>query len=161
MKAGILVTVLAVSSVGVYGAPAPGQRASETGDPLMDYKLRTSRAEQARKDRERDADEVLELSADLERHFADRGALDSDDARALERIRKLAKRVRSDLGGTGEPQMQDLPRSVRDAVTALVARSEVFADRLHKSSRYETNAKLIIIAGEIMVLTDALRQFRE
>ena len=161
MKAGILAAVLAASAGAAFGAPTAGQGGSETGDPLLDYKLRTSRAEQTLNELRRSADELVDLSSGLARRVVERGALGPEDTKALDRIRKIAKRVRSEMGGSGDPQMQDPPHTLRDAAAALAECGEALAEQMHKSSRYEMNAKLIALTGEIMLLSDILKQFRE
>jgi hypothetical protein len=159
MKAEILAAVLAASSAAASPAAA-GQR-SETGNPLLDYKLRASRAERAHEDLGKAADEIVELSADLARRAGGGEALGPDDAKALGRVRKLAKRIRSDLGGSGDPRLADPPRTLRDAAAALAERGETLADQVRRSSRFELNARLVTLAGEVMALADLIKKFRE
>lgn len=163
MKAGILAATIAAQCAFVAGAPAPlvARMRPQTGNPLLDYKLRASRAEQARREVRKAADEIAGLSASIAKHVTERGALGPGEVKSLDRIRKLARRVRSEMGGSGDAQLETSPRSLTEAANLLADRSEALAEHVHKSSRYETSARLISLAGDVIVLSDLLKQFRE
>ena len=161
MSSGILAAALAVAFAAAPGAsaPRPGQSGSETGDPHLDYKLRTSRAEQAHKQVLDAVAEIVDLSGGLAKHVDAQGALAEDDAKAVERIRKLAKKVRSDMGGSGDPRLETPPATLHDAVDLLAARADALSEQMQKASRFETNARLISLAGEIVLLSDIIKRF--
>jgi len=161
MTSGILAAALAVASAVAPGAsaPRPGQSGSETGDPHLDYKLRTSRAEQAYQELLNSTDEIVELSAALAKRVDERGALAGDDLKSVERIRKLAKHVRSEMGGSGDPRLETPPATLRDAAAALAARADALGEQMRKASRFETNARLISLAGDVMLLSDVVKRF--
>jgi hypothetical protein len=158
MTSGILAAALAVASA-VASAHHPGQGGSETGDPHLDYKLRASRAEQAYQELLTSTDEIIERSAALAKRVDERGALDDDDMKSVERIRKLAKHVRSEMGGSGDPRLETPPATLRDATAALAARADALGEQLRKASRFETNARLILLTGEVMLLSDIVKRF--
>jgi hypothetical protein len=161
MTSGILAAALAVVSAVAPAASAarPGQSGSETGDPHLDYKLRTSRAEQAYKELLDNTDEIVELSGALAKRVDEQGALAGDDMKSAERIRKLAKHLRSEMGASGDPHLEAPPASLRDAAAALAERADALGEQMHKASRYETNARLISLAGEVMLLSDIVKRF--
>jgi hypothetical protein len=160
MTSGILAAALAVASAVAPGAaaPRPAQGVSETGDPHLDYKLRASRAEQAYRVLLDSTDEIVELSASLAKRVGERGALADDDVKSVDRIRKLAKRLRSEMGGSGDPRLETPPATLGEATAALAARADALAEQMRKASRFETNARLIAIAGEVMLLSDVVKR---
>lgn len=139
--------------------PAPPQN-HLSDDPLFDYKLRVSRAERAHQEMLDAADEMTALASDLSKRLLTQGAFGPDDNRSIERLRKLARRVRSDLGGSGDPKMEDPPSTIRDAAVVLADRSDAVASQIHKASRFEINTRLIELTGDIQVLGDILKQLQ-
>jgi hypothetical protein len=86
------------------------------------------------------------------------GALADDDVKSVDRIRKLAKRLRSEMGGSGDPRLETPPATLGEATAALAARADALAEQMRKASRFETNARLIAIAGEVMLLSDVVKR---
>jgi hypothetical protein len=166
MRSALAVTLLVVVAAGAPPAAAgivpkpPAQGRSETGDPLLDYKLRASRAETAHKEMRRAADELVELSGSFARDVAGRGQLTDEDVKAVDKMRKLAKRIRSDMGGMGDTKLVDPPQTVPAAAAALGARGEALAAHLRKASRFEMNARLISLTGEMIALLEILKRLK-
>ena len=165
MRSALSATLLVVMAAAPLTAAAPSssppaQGRSETGDPLLDYKLRASRAETAHKEMRRAADELVELSGSFARDVGERTRLTPEDFKAIDRMRKLAKRIRSDLGGMGDATIADPPQTVAAAAAALGARGEALAAQMRKASRYEMNARLVSLTGEIVALLEILKRSR-
>lgn len=164
MRSALSATVLVVVVAGAPFAAAgpvsnpPVQGRSETGDPLLDYKLRASRAEAAHKKMRDAADELVELSGAFAREVSLRGQLTDADGKALDKMRKLAKRIRSDMGGIGAVKLADPPQTVPEAAAALGARGEALAAQLAKASRFEMNARLVSLTGEMITLLEILKR---
>ena len=157
MTSSILAAALVVAFAAAPLARA-GQGGSETGDPHLDYKLRASRAEQAYNELLNATDEIVDRSAALAKRVDQGGALADDDLKSIERIRKLAKRVRSELGGSGEPRLETSPETLHDAVVALTAHADALGEAMRRASRFETNARLISLSGEVMMLSDVVKR---
>lgn len=155
----ILLTI--VSAAAALAPPAAAQRIAQTGDPLMDYRLRVSRAERERDQVSRDAGEIADLAGGLAERCGAAGALASGDEKALGRIRKLAKRIRSSLGCYGDTRMADPPKTVPDAAVALAARGGALHDELRSASRFEVSARAAALVGDILVLSDFLSGARK
>ena len=159
MKMTILVAVLAAATP--TGWTLAAQRVPQTGDPLMDYRLRASRAERAQAQLARDADELDELARSLATRVGASGTVESDDVKSVTRIRKLAKRVRTAMGSVGDARMESPPATARDAALALGDRSESLVTEIHAATRFEMNARIVTIAGEIVVLTNLIEGARK
>ncbi len=156
MRLGFAAVVLSASSaVSAVGMPLQHPM---SGDPLMDYRLRSSRAAHAQERLERDVDNLSELSEAVHARISETGVVDNNAARKLEQIRKLARRCRSSMGGSGDARIEDIADDPRQIAAAITERSATIADQLHKSSRFEMNARLVLLAGEIVILSEALIQ---
>jgi hypothetical protein len=125
----------------------------------MMSRIRVARAEQAYAATLGAAEEMVRSAIALADAVGEHGAVRAEDAKALERLRKLAKRVRGNLGGSGEPQLAEPPGSARDAAAELGARAREFRDELEKCSRYEVSWRLVTLAGDVMLLSDVLKAF--
>jgi hypothetical protein len=161
MKARMLAATIAAICAGLSATAVHGGDGPQTGDPLLNYKLRASRAETEQREIQHDAEELEELSAGIAKRVAARGALGAEDGKAIERIRKLARRSRSRMGGLGDPEMADPPRSLAAIAAALGERGAAFAEQVRCSTRFEVNARLVGLAGELVYLSDALKRIRE
>ena len=133
---------------------------SQTGDPKLDYKLRSARAESEYDEICDSADEIVHIAADISKQLETGARPENQPLKPLDRLRKLARKVRSQLGGSGDPRMENPPAQDYDAAAALLERSRALADELHSSTRYEVNARVILLSGEIVYLVDLLRRFR-
>jgi ElaB/YqjD/DUF883 family membrane-anchored ribosome-binding protein len=163
MKAALLAALVAayVSAPAAFGrAPLAAQGSRLTGDPKMDARLRASRAEREHQELLDDATELVKLSGELSKSLEDRNNLDSEDGKKLERIRKLAKRVRSTLGASGDPAMEHAPATMHAAATALGERSKDLATQIETSNRFQVNTRMVVAATDIWVLSDILWHFR-
>lgn len=155
--------MLAVALVTCASARAASQRVtdeSQTGDPKLDYKLRASRAEADYGEICDNADEIVHLADDIAKQLGNGTSHSDPPPKTFDRLRKLARKVRSQLGGSGDPQMENPPALQTDAATALLERGRALTEELHRSTRYEVNARVIVLAGEIVYLVDLLRHLR-
>ena len=127
-----------------------------TGDAKMDYKLRTGRAERAFEELRKAGEDIDRLAADVAARVDRKGGVDDDARKDIEKICKLAKRVRSEYGVGGTPKLDDPPAAPRDAAAALRARAEALGEAIESASRFEVNAKAVTLAGEILALGEVL-----
>jgi hypothetical protein len=119
--------------------------------------MRIARADRAFRETQEAADEILDISLNLQNHVRDRGVLSDSDRKALDRLKKLAKRIRTDFGGEGQPQLEEIPASLSDLAGAIGDRAKEIDAQLEKVTRYEVNRKLIVLAGDLMVLSDTMK----
>ena len=162
MKAAVLAALVAayVSCPAAFGRAAlAAQRSSLTGNARLDAKLAATRAESDHQALLNDATELVTLSGDLSKDLETRNYLASEDGKKLERIRKLAKRVRSSLGVTGDPTMEHPPESMHAAATVLGERSKDLAAQIENSTRFEVNTRMVVAASDIWALSDVLSRF--
>jgi hypothetical protein len=164
MKAALLAALVAayVSTPVTFGRTPLGAQGSRlTGDPRMDSRLRASRAEREHKQFLDDATELVRLSGELSKSLEARNDLAAEDGKKLDRIRKLAKHLRSELGASGDPGMESPPATVHAAAAALGERSQQLAEQIERTNRFEVSLRMVAVTTEIVVLSDILSHFGE
>lgn len=162
-----IVAVLAASGLfpcsGIEASGLPsmsgGQEDRGIGDPKIEYRLRIARADAQQEKMHDAADEIGRLSIEIADRVSRGEALGSDDAKSLDRIKRLARKLRSDMGGGGEPTLDDKPATMRDAAIELGSAGAEFAKLFSRSSRYVVDARVIRKAGEIVLLVDFLKPY--
>lgn len=109
--------------------------------------LEAGRIEREQKDFEElleRGDEALKVSAEIEKSFAENNKLSSDDRKKLDRLEKLVKKIRSDLGGDDDDAAEEkTPSDVADAVKLIRENTVKLVDELKKTTRYSISAVAI------------------
>lgn len=164
MNVAIVSTLVAAGFVLSPVVTASGMALTPTGqdgtgmlDAKMEYRMRIARADAEHEKLHDSADEIARLSLDLSDRARRGEVLRPEDVKVLDRIRKLARKMRSDLGGGGDAVLEEKPVVVRDAMLALGTRGAEFAKIFSRSSRFVVDARVIKLAGEIVVLTEFLK----
>jgi hypothetical protein len=123
----------------------------------LESRMRIARADRAFQETRDAADEILDIASNLQNHVRDGGALSNSDRKSLDRLKKLAKRIRTDFGGEGQPQLDEAPASLPDLADAIGDRAKKIDFQLETVTRYEVNRKLIVLAGDLMILSDLMK----
>lgn len=105
-------------------------------------------------------EEALRLSEQLEKEFARNGKLTPADQTRIANIEKLTKKIRSELGGSGDGDAEDQERkmmSPAEAVKSLRAMTVSMYDELKKTSRFTISAAAIESTNALLRITRFLR----
>jgi hypothetical protein len=89
------------------------------------------------------SEEAVRLSEELDKSFTASNQLSGEDQKKLERLEKLVKKIRSELGGDDEeekPEIEEKPSSVGSALKALQTNAVKLFDEIKKSTRYSVSA---------------------
>ena len=144
----------------VGGDSSAKQRASLTGDPKIDYRMRVARAERTFVEMQSAAYEIYELATLVTDRDRSVRLSPNERKESIERMRKLAKRIRSDAGGSGKHEFTEQISSLVGATDLLYERAETLCRSLECSNRYEVNAKIINLSGDIEYLCEILKRER-
>jgi membrane-associated HD superfamily phosphohydrolase len=151
--------------------PDPGnaQKTSTTSDdvaPLgpMEEEMRAKRAiklaEKEYKDNLNRAREAAQISAQLRDSYKQNRSLTRDDNKRLERLEKLAKRIRSEAGGSSEDASPgEPPRELEATVARLAELSEALRKSVENTPRQVVSASVIEQANVILELIKFTRNF--
>ena len=107
-------------------------------------------------------DEALKLSEELEHSFEQNGKLSESDLARLEKVEKLVKKIRDELGGRDDNDQEGddkdvVPHSLADAVGTLRSSAVTLFDELKKTSRFTISAAAINSSNTVLKLTRFLR----
>jgi len=127
--------------------------------PDMKSRMRLARADRQFEETKKAGGEIVEIVESLRTRIRDNGSLAPADHKAIDRLKKLAKKIRSDFGGEGLPQFDEVPSTLVGIAEAVGDRAKSIEGHLEKVTRYEVNRNLIVLAGDLIVLSDALKTF--
>lgn len=107
-------------------------------------------------------EEALKLSDELEKAFASSNSLSADDRKKLERLEKIVKKIRSDLGGDDdgmqvETDENDSPLSMSKAFDVLKKNTVKLVEELKKTTRYSISAAAIQSSNLLLKVVKFLR----
>ena len=104
------------------------------------------------------AKEASELAAELKTSFAVSNIFNAADQKKLERLEKLTKRIRNDVGGSEmDADPKDIPNTVSDAVNALADMAKELYDEVEKTPRRVVSAPLIEQANKLLTVIQFVR----
>lgn len=147
--------------------PSPDPKTAEKGtvpsdedSPLLGPMEEEMRAKRAIKYAEKEyhenldrAREAAQLGAQIEDSFKQHKALGRGDDKKLERMEKLAKRIRSEAGGSNdEVALEDPPHELASTLTRLAEISESLRKVVEKTPRQVMSAAVIAEANVTLQL---------
>lgn len=120
------------------------------------------RYEEAHKEMVERAKESAQLGSQLHSNFAKSKSLGSEEIKWLDRMEKLAKKIRDGSGGSDDKEpLQSPPRDVAAALSLLAEISGELDKRVAKTSRYVTSTSVIKTSNEIIELIRYIRGFEK
>ena len=87
-------------------------------------------------------EEAVKLSNELEKSFTQNNQLSSTDQKKLDRLEKIVKKIRNELGADGDDKSVELnekPLSIINALKALQNNTVKLVDELKKTTRYSVS----------------------
>jgi hypothetical protein len=107
------------------------------------------------------ATEASKLGNELVETFQRTQRLEQQDFKKIDRIEKLAKKIRDAFGGTGEDvEIENTPHDVSSALLKLRELTYDLQDRIGKTSRMEISAAVIERTNELLEVIKLLRLMR-
>lgn len=169
-------TLVLVAAAGIVGAQTLGNglstrtsdeaarpaRPFELGSPEEEMRARNSiKLEEKRRadtlERVRDG---ATIAASLHQQCAGRFSLGRDELKQLEKFEKLVKKVRGDVGGDSDEQieLETQPANVQESLELLSSSAAKLRDEVERTSRHVVSAAVINRANELLVLAKTIRQ---
>ena len=105
------------------------------------------------------SENAMRLSKEIQDSFAKNKKLTSKDRAKLKDLEKLLKKVRKDLGGSGESEdeFDEAPKSTATALSALYDTTAQLFEEIKKTSRHAISAVAINSSNAILGLVRFLR----
>lgn len=108
------------------------------------------------------AQEARDLAVELQRTFKIAHSFNAADYKKLERLEKLTRRVRNEVGGSQtDADPNELPRTQDDAVSLLADMAKELCDEVEKTPRRVVSASLIDQANKLIALIQYVRGTRD
>ncbi|MBA3515645.1 MAG: hypothetical protein H0T77_14885 [Pyrinomonadaceae bacterium] len=106
------------------------------------------------------AREVSDLGRELATTFEKDNSLDPVDIKRLEKLEKLAKRIRSEAGGSeDEVSMEKRPTDLVEAINCMAKVSASLNEKIQETPRQVVSATIIDKANVLLELIRIVRSF--
>jgi hypothetical protein len=160
--------LFAVSAFGQIDASTPGGRPRKEELPKnIQETLAKQRIEREKKDYQELLDrsqEAVKLSDELEKSFSNTNQLSSEDQKKLDRLEKLVKKIRGELGGDDDSDSENIdkdknekPSTMVNAFKTLQKNAAQLFDELKKSTRYSVSVIAIQTSNVLLKLVKFIR----
>jgi uncharacterized phage infection (PIP) family protein YhgE len=107
------------------------------------------------------ADQAAQLGDEILSSFKRNNSLTRDDLKKLERLEKLARKIRGGAGGSDDDeQLQDPPGMIEGALTRLAELSGDLKKSMSKTSRLVISATVIERSNEMIELIRHIRNIK-
>jgi membrane-associated HD superfamily phosphohydrolase len=106
------------------------------------------------------AEEALQLSEEIENSFSESNQISSETIKKLERLEKLVKKIRNDLGGDEDAENdveEEKPNSIQNAFKKLQEATKKLYAEVKKSSRYSISAIAIQSSNAVLKIVKFIR----
>ena len=106
------------------------------------------------------AKELSQISQDLKANLKDRSTLDREDAKRVERLEKLTKKIRGEAGGEDDDvQISNAPNDIPSIVTQIADNADLLSKDVQKTPRQVVSTSVIDRANVLLQLVKMLRGF--
>ncbi len=103
-------------------------------------------------------EEAAKISAELSKSFTKQNKLSSEDQKKLDRLEKLAKKIRSELGGDGDDDSDDdKPSSTSAAIKMLQETTTSLVGMIKENTRYSVSVAAIETSNALLKVVRLLR----
>ena len=149
--------------------PSSTEKRSQSSDDLpslgpIEEEMRAKRAiklaEKEYQDNLERAREAAQIGAQLKDAYKRNRSLNREDNKKLERLEKLAKRIRTEAGGSTESTtVEDQPQELEATLVRIAELSECLRKTVEKTPRQVVSASVIDQANVILELIKLARNF--
>ena len=108
------------------------------------------------------AQEARDLAAELQKTYEIAHSFNAADYKKLERLEKLTRRIRNEVGGSQtDADPKELPRTHDEAVTLLADMARELCDEVEKTPRRVVSTSIIDQANKLIALVQFVRGTRD
>ncbi len=147
-----------------FSTPEPQRKPGALGSPEEEMLRRAEirHEEESHKEMVERADEAAQIADDLLASFKKNNSLTRDDLKKLERLEKLARKIRGGAGGSDDDkELPDPPGLIGRAVNRLAELSSDLKKSVLKTSRLVISAGVIERSNEMIELIRHIRSIKQ
>jgi hypothetical protein len=138
----------------------PGPMGSPEAEMLRRAEIRHE--EETHREMVERADEAAQIGDEILASFKKNNSLTRDDLKRLERLEKLARKIRNGAGGSdADKELPDPPGVIEGAVTRLAELSGDLKKSVLKTSRLVISASVIERSNEVIELIRHIRSIKK
>jgi hypothetical protein len=169
----VLFTAMGFQVQAQSGSPRPVPQPSpiERRNDGIDFSMRETDArtrlilKKEKKDYEEHverAQEARDLAAELRKTYEIAHSFNAADYKKLERLEKLTRRIRNEVGGSQtDADPKELPKTYDEAVSLLADMASELCDEVEKTPRRVVSASIIDQANKLVALIQYVRGNRD
>jgi hypothetical protein len=137
----------------------PGELGAPTEEMLRRNEIRQE--EESHKEMVERSDEAAQIGEEILSSFKKNNSLTTSDFKKLERLEKLARKIRGSAGGSDDEEgLQDPPGKIEAALMRLAEISEALKKSVEKTSRLVISAAVIKNSNEMIELIRHIRNIK-
>jgi flagellar motor protein MotB len=102
-------------------------------------------------------EEALKITNELEESFEKNNNFSSEDQKKLDRLEKVVKKIRTELGSDDADEVEEKPLSVLNALKNLQSNTVKLVDELKKTTRYSISVVAVESSNALLNLVRFLR----
>ncbi|MDT7780882.1 MAG: hypothetical protein QOC99_3394 [Acidobacteriota bacterium] len=144
--------------------PSTPQKPGDLGSPAEEMLRRAEikHEEQSHQEMVERADEAAHIGDEILASYKKNHSLSHDDLKKLERLEKLARKIRGSTGGSDDDaSLQDPPGKIEEAVKRLAELSDALKKSVEKTSRLVISAAVIEHSNELIELIRHIRNIQQ
>ncbi len=103
------------------------------------------------------SEEALKLTDQLEKSYAQNNKFTPDDQKKLDRLEKVVKKIRSEMGGDDDDDNDAPPSSISAALENLKTNTGKLADQIKNTSRYSISVAAVQSSNSLLKIVRFLR----
>lgn len=105
------------------------------------------------------SEEALKLSEQLEKSYAEHNQFSVEDQKKLERLEKVVKKIRNEMGGGDDDDEETVekPSSIANALSSLKEGTSKLVEELKKTSRYSVSVIAVQSSNALINVVRFLR----
>ena len=166
----LLGLITAVHAQGTPRPSSPQPSPSDKHDDDVDFAMRETDArtrlilkaeKKAYEEHVARAKEASDIAAQLKTNYEAANVFNAADHKKLERLEKLARRIRNDVGGSEtNSDPKDLPKTTSEAVSLLADQAKELYAEVEKTPRRVVSTSIIDQANKLITLIQYVRDTR-
>jgi membrane-associated HD superfamily phosphohydrolase len=102
-------------------------------------------------------DEAEKLAEELSKDFQTNNTLTAEDSQKLERLEKLVKKIRSEVGAEDDDSNDDTPKDLVDAIKMLSENAANLVGELKKTTRHSISVVLVESSNTLLKVVKFIR----
>lgn len=159
----VSVAAFAAVSINAQGADAStrsGNPAKEDLPTGIKESLAKQRIDREKKDFDEmveRSEEALKLTAQLAKSYELNNQLSAEDQKKLDRLEKVVKKIRSELGGDDDEENVENPASISNALENLKINTSKLVDAIKETSRYTVSVVAVESSNALLKMVKFLR----